>query len=122
MIAPRTTPVPGRAALPTCIVLLASFVAGAPSASPPAPPVASTGAPHPSAPVVNVSGMTLEIRDGRAVVTEVAPDSPADHAGVLPLDILLVVNDRSLVELDPISPEQVLGLLRQESSAATRLV
>src|SRR5438552_16936406 len=58
--------------------------------APPAAPVPSTGAPHPSAPVVKVAGMTLEIRSGRIVVTEVAKGSPADHAGVLPLDVLLV--------------------------------
>jgi peroxiredoxin len=33
-----------------------------------------------------------------------------------------VANDRSLVDLDPISPEQVLGLLRPENALRTRLV
>jgi peroxiredoxin len=88
----------------------------------PAPPVPSTGAPHPSAPVVSLGGMTLEIRSGRLVVTQVAKDSPADRAGVLPLDILLVVNDRSLVDLDPITPQQVMGLLSREPTSRTRLV
>jgi peroxiredoxin len=90
--------------------------------APPAPPVPSTGAPHPTAPVVKVAGMTLEIRSGRVVVTQVAKGSPADLAGVLPLDILLVVNDRSLVDLDPITPQQVLGLLPREPTLRTRLV
>jgi len=88
----------------------------------PAPPVPSTGAPHPSAPVVKIAGMTLEIRSGRVVVTEVEKGSPADRAGVRPLDVLLVVNGRSLVDLDPISPQQGLGLLQQERTLRTRLV
>src|SRR5262245_30113012 len=87
-----------------------------------APPVPSAGAPHPSAPAVSVAGMTLEIRAGRLVVTGVAKGSPADRAGVLPLDVLLVVNDRSLVDLDPITPQQVMGLLPRETTLRTRLV
>jgi len=66
--------------------------------------------------------MTLEIRSGRVVVTEVAKGSPAERAGVLPLDVLLVVNGRSLVDLDPITPQQVLGLLPREPTLRTRLV
>jgi thiol-disulfide isomerase/thioredoxin len=104
-----------------CLPLAGEAVLATPMA-PPAPPVPSTGAPHPSAPVVKVAGMTLEIRSGRAVVTEVAKDSPADRAGVRPLDVLLVVNDRSLVDLDPITPQQVLGLLPNEPTLRTRLV
>src|SRR5215470_19649929 len=87
-----------------------------------APPVPSTGAPHPSAPVISAAGMTLEIRAGRLVVAGVAKGSPADRAGVLPLDVLLVVNDRSLVDLDPITPQQVMGLLPREPTLRTRLV
>ncbi len=100
------------------------LVGGAQSAAaaPPAPPVPSTGAPHPTAPVVKVAGMTLEIRSGRVVVTEVTKGSPADRAGVRPQDVLLVVNDRSLVDLDPITPQQVLGLLPREPTLRTRLV
>ena len=94
---------------------------GAASAAP-VPPVPSTGAPHPSAPVVSSAGMTLEVRAGRVVVTGVAKGSPADRAGVLPLDVLLVVNDRSLVDLDPITPQQVMGLLSREPTLRTRLV
>jgi peroxiredoxin len=71
---------------------------------------------------VKIAGMTLEIRLGRVVVTEVAKGSPAERAGILPLDVLLVANDRSLVDLDPISPQQVLGLLQQEHTLRTRLV
>jgi len=87
-----------------------------------APPAPSTGAPHPSAPVVKFSGMTLEIRSGRVVVTEVEKGSPPDRAGVRPLDVVLVLNDRSLVDLDPISPQHVLALLRQEKTPRTRMI
>jgi peroxiredoxin len=97
-------------------------VGGAILAAPPAPPVTSTGAPHPSAPVVKVAGMTLEIRSGRVVVTEVVKGSAADRAGVLPLDVVLMANDRSLVDFDPISPQQVIGLLVQERTLRTRMV
>src|SRR5258708_1949277 len=91
--------------------LAASLPAPALALALPAPPGPSTGAPHPSAPLVREAGMTLEVRRGRIVVIEVAEGSPADRAGVLPLDVLLVVNGRSLVDLDPVSPSQVLGLL-----------
>ena len=108
------------------VCVLALCAAGAEfsetAGAPPAPPVPSTGAPHPSAPVVKVAGMTLEIRSGRVVVTDVARGSPAERAGILPLDVLLVVNDRSLVDLDPITPQQVLGLLPREPTLRTRLV
>lgn len=112
-------------ALPASLCALCLFAAGGALetvAAPPARPVPSTGAPHPSAPVVKFAGMTLEIRLGRVVVTDVAKGSPAERAGIRPLDVLLVANDRSLVDLDPISPQQVLGLLRQENTLRTRLV
>src|SRR5688572_25392120 len=102
--------------LPAAALALAlAGVPGAPAGRPEAlaaPPAPSTGAPHPPAPIARASGMTLEMRRGRIVVTEVAEGSPADRAGVLPLDVLLVVNGRSLVDLDPVSPGQVAGLLR----------
>jgi len=66
--------------------------------------------------------MTLEIRSGRVVVAKVEKGSPAERAGIRPLDVVLVANERSLVDLDPISPQQVLGLLEQESARRTRLV
>jgi len=87
-----------------------------------APPPPSTKAPHPSAPVVRAAGMTLEIRSDRVVVTEVAKGSPAERAGVRPLDVLLSVNGRSLVDLDPISPQQVLALLQYEQTLRTRIL
>jgi peroxiredoxin len=72
--------------------------------------------------VATIAGMTLEVRSGRIVVTQVAKDSPADRAGVRPLDVLLVVNDRSLIDFDPITPQQVMGLLPREPTLRTRLV
>src|SRR5258705_8681571 len=86
------------------------------------PPVPSAAAPHPSAPTVRAAGMTLESRLGRIVVTGVAGGSPADQAGVLPLDVLLVVNGRSLIDLDRVSPDQVLRLLRDGKADRTPLV
>ncbi len=107
----------GRHRFP-CAALLAAALSPV-FAAPPAP---STKAPHPSAPVVRAAGMTLEVRSGRVVVTEVAKGSPADRAGVRPLDVLLVVNGRSLVDLDPISPQQALALLQSEQTLRTRIV
>src|SRR5439155_23322809 len=49
-------------------LIFAGGVGMAAPMAPPAAPVPSTGAPHPSAPVVKVAGMTLEIRSGRIVV------------------------------------------------------
>lgn len=103
-------------------VLAASLPAAALALALAAPPGPSTGALHPSAPFAREAGMTLEVRRGRIVVTEVAEGSPADRAGVLPQDVLLVVNGRSLVDLDPVSPSQVLGLLRDEGRPTSRIV
>jgi len=103
------------------LAILAAIVPPA-LAAPPAPSVPSREAPHPSAPVVRVSGMTLEIRSGRVVVTDIAKGSPAERAGVKTLDIVLVVNERSLIDLDPISPQQVLALMQYEQTLRTRLV
>jgi peroxiredoxin len=100
---------------------LALALPGAPRAQA-APPVPSIKAPHPPATVVRAAGMILEVRRGRVVVTDVARGSPADRAGILPLDVLLVVNGRSLVDLDPVTPQQVLGLLQYEQTLRTRIV
>jgi cytochrome c biogenesis protein CcmG/thiol:disulfide interchange protein DsbE len=57
--------------------------------------------------------MTLEVRGVRLVVTAVEPGSAAAGAGLLPLDTILVVNDLSLVDVDPIPPEKVLEIFRR---------
>ncbi len=106
----------------SAILAQAADMALASAGAPSAPPVPSTGAPHPSTPIVRAAGMTLELRRGRVVVTDVDKGSPAERAGVLPLDVVLVVNGRSLVDLDPISPQQVLGLLQYEQTLRTRMV
>jgi peroxiredoxin len=71
---------------------------------------------------VRVSGMTLDVRAGRVVVTKVAPGSAAAAAGVLPLDSLLVVNDQNLIDLDPASPARVLELFRYGQASDLRLI
>jgi thiol-disulfide isomerase/thioredoxin len=57
--------------------------------------------------------MTLEIRAGRLTVAAVEPGSAAAEAGLRPLDAVLVVNDLSLVDLDPIPPDKVLEIFRR---------
>jgi thiol-disulfide isomerase/thioredoxin len=66
--------------------------------------------------------MLLEIREGRLAVAEVAPGSAAAEAGVLPLDLLLEVDGRSLVDLDPIEPEEILALFRRQEPDGHRIV
>ena len=70
----------------------------------------------------SVAGMTLEIRQGRVVVASVTPGSGAATVGLLPGDTILEVNGRSLVDLDPISPEMALGLFEAGGSGELRLV
>ncbi len=64
----------------------------------------------------------LEVRGGRLVIAVVAPGSPADGAGLLPGDVVLVVNGYSLVDLDPLSPERALLLFGRSLSGEVRLV
>lgn len=55
------------------------------------------------------AGLAIELRDGRAVVASVLEDSPAAAAGLLPGDVLVGVNDRSL---DRLTEEQIARLVR----------
>ncbi len=71
---------------------------------------------------VRISGMKVELRAGRAVVTEVAPGSSAAAAGILPLDTILVVNDLNLIDLDPVSPAKVMDLFRRNRPGGFRLI
>lgn len=57
-----------------------------------------------------VAGMLLEVREGRVWISEVTPGSQAASAGLLPGDLLLVVNDVNIIDLEPLSPEAVLEL------------
>lgn len=67
-------------------------------------------------------GMTLAVHDGRLVVEAVEPGSPAATAGVLAGDRILVIDDQSLVDLDPLSPERALDLFGRSSAHETRLI
>ncbi|MFQ5876594.1 MAG: redoxin domain-containing protein [Acidobacteriota bacterium] len=71
-----------------------------------------------------IAGMAMEIRGGRLVVASVLPGSAAARAGVLPGDIVLILDDVSLVELDPdrLSPAAALEILRATASPEIRLV
>ena len=67
-------------------------------------------------------GLVLETRGRRVVVTEVADGSPAARSGLLPGDVLLVVDDQPLVDLDLKSPEAALERLERSSASHLRLV
>ncbi len=69
-----------------------------------------------------IAGMTLEVRQGRLVVAEVRPGSAAAAAGLMTGDTLLVVNGSNLIDLDPISAEAALDLLRREHVDEARLI
>jgi peroxiredoxin len=71
---------------------------------------------------LEVAGMALEIRDGRVVVAEVTPGSAAAAAGLLPLDVIVVVDDRNVVDLQPLAPREVLDLFRDPGRREIRLV
>jgi len=68
------------------------------------------------------AGMTLQEKDGRIQVEELQSGSPAERAGVLPLDVLLVVGDLSLVDLQPVDLETLRRVLRNTPDGELRLV
>ncbi len=68
------------------------------------------------------AGMTLQEKDGRILVEEVQSGSPAERAGVLPLDVVLVVGDVSLVDLQPAGLETLRRVLRSAAEGELRLV
>jgi thiol-disulfide isomerase/thioredoxin len=80
------------------------------------------GAAGASAGPLEISGMTLVIRDDRLVVDRVGAGSPAAAAGLLPGDTILVVDDRSLIDLDAISPATALALLETPGAGEVRLI
>jgi hypothetical protein len=62
----------------------------------------------------NLSGIEFELRAARGgifKVNDVADDSPADKAGVLPGDVLVAIDDKSATSF---SMEQINSLFRQE--------
>jgi thiol-disulfide isomerase/thioredoxin len=71
----------------------------------------ATGPPKAGPPAVRplvIGGMALQLRNGRLVVGSVLPGSPAALTGALPGDVILVMNDVTLVDLDPLTPEAAL--------------
>lgn len=82
----------------------------------------SPGSPVASESSVTFAGMTLEVRQGRLVVAEIRPGSAAAAAGLLTGDTLLVVNESNLIDLDPISAEAAVDLLRKERGDEARLI
>lgn len=73
-------------------------------------------------PTLLFGGMTLQERDGRIVVEDVQSGSPADRAGVLPLDVVLVVGDVNLVDLQPLGLDAVRRVLRTAEGEEVRIV
>ena len=80
-----------------------------------------SGGAGPAGPA-DIAGMTVAIRDGRVVVDTVRAGSPAAEAGLLPGDAILVVDDRSLIELDALSPATALALLERPDAGEIRLI
>jgi thiol-disulfide isomerase/thioredoxin len=66
--------------------------------------------------------MTLEIRSGHLVVTQVRASSPAATAGILAGDTVIAIDDQSLIDLDPLSPEGAIDRITKEGRAEARLL
>ena len=69
-----------------------------------------------------LGGMTLETRGMRVVVAAVTPESAAARGGLLPGDVLLVVDDQALVGLDRVAPDEVFRIIDRQRSEFVRLV
>lgn len=115
---PRRSAIRGpRRSLPIAGALfaaaLAATVSQAPAAARPGPP-----APRPAP----VPGMTFEVRDGRLLIGSVLPGSAAALTGALPGDVVLVMNDVSLVDLDPLTPEAALDRALKGGKDLLRMV
>jgi peroxiredoxin len=76
---------------------------------------------HPGA-ARSLGGARLEDRAGRVVVASVPNGSPAARSGLLPGDVLLVVDGQAVVDLDRRSPADVFRILDRVKSDAVRLV
>ena len=70
----------------------------------------------------HLSGLVLEERRGRVVVSQVVPGSPAAAAGLLEGDVLLTVDDLMLVDLDPPTTGAVWRKLDSLRQPSVRLV
>jgi thiol-disulfide isomerase/thioredoxin len=109
---PRVMPTPPRAlarALPLAAAALAGILA---AAAVPSDPRASR----------SLGGAVLEDRAGRVVVARVPNGSPAARSGLLPGDVLLVVDGQAVVDLEHRAPADVFRILDRVASDAVRLV
>ncbi|HYV84446.1 MAG TPA: redoxin family protein [Patescibacteria group bacterium] len=70
----------------------------------------------------SLGGMTIETRGMRVVVAAVTPESAAARGGLLPGDVLLVVDDQALVGLDRVAPDEVFRIIDRQRSEFVRLV
>jgi thiol-disulfide isomerase/thioredoxin len=104
---PRAMPTPPRA------LLLAAALAGIlAAAAVPSDPRASR----------SLGGAWLEDRAGRVVVARVQNGSPAARSGLLPGDVLLVVDGQAVVDLEHRAPAEVFRILDRVTSDSVRLV
>jgi len=62
------------------------------------------------------------VRGDRLVVDRILPDSPAASAGLLPGDVVLIVDETPLLDLQPLDPHQALGLIGRAGRGEVRLV
>ena len=101
----------------TVAALLGAAIGGSARAVPAAAPspAASSGTRY-------LSGLLLEERRGRIVATKVLPGSPASQAGLREGDVLLVIDEVSLVDLDRISTREVFRIVDRASGPSVRLV
>ncbi len=70
----------------------------------------------------SVAGLVLEVREDRLLVAGVEPGSPAAASGVLPGDRILIVNDVSLIDLQPIDARAALELMSGGPAGEIRLL
>ena len=95
--------------LSTAVLLIVAF---APAVAAPVDPRAAR----------EVAGLLLEVRNGRVVVTRVLEGSPADRAGFLPGDVLLVVGKTPVLDLRPLQTSEVMRLIDRTPGDPLRLV
>jgi len=70
----------------------------------------------------SISGLLLEERRGRIIASRVTPGSPASFAGLREGDVLLVIDDVSLVDLDRLSTREVFRIIDRHQGPSVRLV
>jgi thiol-disulfide isomerase/thioredoxin len=80
---------------------------------------APAAAPHPSD---RIAGLSLGLQDGRLVIRAVEPGSAAGKAGLLPGDVILVLDGASLIDLDPLTPQAALDRIGRAGSDELRMV